>query len=59
MTLVRNFDNLKVSYKDPFDFTRLTSYLTDIYGGLKVNRGKVHYYLCMYLYYSEEVIVKV
>ena len=43
--IVRHVDDLKVSYKDSFEFTRLAVYLTDIYVGLKVNPGNVHDYL--------------
>ena len=59
MTLVSHINNLKVSHKDPFEVTRLASYMNDIYVGLKVNRGKLHNYLGMDIDYSVEVIVKV
>ena len=51
MTVVWHVENLKVSHKDSF------IYLTDIYGGLKVNCGKVQNYLGMDLYYYEEVFL--
>ena len=57
MTVVWHVENLKFSHRDPFEFTRLVEYLTDIYGGLKVNRGKVKNYLGMDLYYYEEVFL--
>ena len=59
MTVVWNVDHFKVSRKEPFEVTILSTYLTEIYGVLKVNFGKVHEYLGIDLYYSEEVILKV
>ena len=59
MTVVWHVEDLKVSHKDHFEFTRLAEYLTDIYGGLKVYRGKLHDYLGMDLDYSEKGIGKV
>ena len=59
ITLVWHVANLKVSHKDSFEATRLAAYLTYIHGGLKVNRGKLHDYLGMDLYYTEKIIVKV
>ena len=48
----------KNSHKDPFEVTIIAEYLTDICVWLKLNCGKVHDYLGMYLDYSEEVILK-
>ena len=59
ITVVWNVDHLKVSRKEPFEVTRLSTYLTEIYGGLKVDFGRVYEYLGMDLDYSEEVILKV
>ena len=59
ITVVWNVNNLKVSRKEPFEVTILSTYLTEIYGVLKVNFGKLHEYLGIDLYYSEEVILKV
>ena len=50
MTVVWHFRYLKVSHKDSFEATRLALYLTNIYGGMKVNHGKVQEYLGMKLY---------
>ena len=48
----------KNSHKDPFEVTIIATYLTDICVWLKLNCGKVHDYLGMYLDYSEEGIMK-
>ena len=50
MNVVCHVDDLKVSYKETFEVTRLTSYLNGIYFLLKVNHGKLQKYLGMYLY---------
>ena len=42
-----------------FEVTRFTSYLNEIYGGIKVSCGKVHDYLGMDLDYSDKGILKV
>ena len=50
MTVIWNMDDLKWPHKESFEVTWLAAYLTDIYGGLKVSRGKVHNYLSMVLF---------
>lgn len=40
MTVVWHVDDLKVSHRNSFEITRLASYLKDIYGKVKVSRGK-------------------
>ena len=42
ITVVWNVNNLKVSRKEPFEVTILSTYLTEIYVGLEVDFGKVH-----------------
>ena len=58
LTVLCHVDDFKVSHKDSFDIKRLSAYLTDIYGMLKVNRGKLHNHLGIDLDYSEKVVVK-
>ena len=45
MTVVWHVDDLKVSHVDSFEITNFSGYLSSIYGGLTVNRGRVHHYL--------------
>ena len=52
-------DDLKLSHKDSFEVTSLSAYLTNIYGGLKVECVKVQNYLGEDLYYSDKGVVKV
>ena len=59
MNLVCYVEYLKVLHKSPFEVTILVVYLTDTYGGLKFNRGKIHNYSGTDLDYSEGGIVKV
>ena len=59
MNMVLHVEYLKLSQKDSFEVTRLAAYLTEIYGGPKVSRGKLHDYLGMHVDYSAEAIVKV
>ena len=53
-------DDLNVSHKDPYQITKFASYISSIYGEkLTVKWNKVHDFLGMDLYYSEEESVKV
>jgi hypothetical protein len=45
MTVIWHVDDLKVSHVDAFKLTKFASYLSSIYGGLAVHRGKKHDYL--------------
>ena len=47
MTVVWHVNDFKVSHKDSFEVTKLGAYLHDIYRELKVNHGKLYYYLGM------------
>ena len=52
-------DELKVSHKDPVHITKFACYLLLIYvKEIRVKRGKVHYYLDMYIDSSEKGAVK-
>jgi hypothetical protein len=53
MTLIWHVDDLKVSHVDAFELTKFASYLSTIYGGLAVHRGKKHDYLGTDLDYSD------
>ena len=57
-TVVWHVDNLKLSHVEIFDTTNLSGYLSTVYGGLTVHRGKVHAYLGMDLNYSKKGVVK-
>ena len=60
MSVVWNFDYLKLSHKDSFEVTNFFHYLLMICGEkLKLHRGKVHDYLGMDLYYSETRVLTV
>ena len=60
MTVTWNVDDIKVYHEYPFRVTKFDAYLSLIYGkNIKVTRGKVHGYLCMDLYYSEDGKVKI
>ena len=59
VTVVWNVDDLKVSYRDPFEVTSSPQYLLTIYWNkLKVHRGKINDYLGMYLDYLDTGVVK-
>ena len=51
-------DYLKVSHLDIFKIATVSVYLSSIYGGLIVHRGKVHGDLGMYLDHSKKGAVK-
>jgi hypothetical protein len=59
MTVTWHVDDLKVSHVDAFELTKFASYLSSIYGGLAVHRGKKLDYLGMDLDYSEKRKVKI
>ena len=59
MTVVWHVDDLKLSHADPWEVTKLAEYLSGIYGGLTVHRGKEHVYLGMELGYSTPGSVEV
>ena len=59
MTVVCYVEYLKVLHNSPFEVTILVVYLTDTYGGLTFNHGKVHNYSGTDLDYSEGGIMKV
>ena len=46
--------DFKVSHKDEFEITRFTTYLQDIYGGIKASHGKVNDYLGIKLDYYKK-----
>ena len=55
MTVCWHVDDFKVSHKDPFEVTKLSTYLAGIYGDkITVTRGPLHEYLGMDLYFSEK-----
>ena len=58
MKVLWHVDDLKVSHFDTFEFTKFVGYLSSIYGGLTVHRGKVYEYLGMELNYIKKVTVK-
>ena len=58
MMIVWYVDNLKVSHVDSFEIIKFYGYLSIIYGGPTVHKGKVHNYLGMYLDQSKQGIVK-
>ena len=51
MTVVCHVDLLKMSHVDSFEITKFAGYMPCIYGGFIVHRGKVNYYLRIYLNY--------
>jgi hypothetical protein len=53
LTVIWHVKDLKVSHVDAFELTKFASYLSSIYEGLAVHRGKKHNYLGMDLDYSE------
>ena len=54
-TVIWHVDDLQASHMDPLESTKLALYLSGIYVNyLSVNRGKIHDYLGMQLYYSEK-----
>ena len=59
MTEVWYVDDSKLSHVNSFEITKFAGYLPIIYGGITVNRGEVHDYLGINLYYSEQVKVQV
>ena len=59
MTVVWNVDDLKVSHVYSFEITKFAGYLSSIYGGLTVHRGKVNDHLVMDLEYIEQGKLKV
>ena len=56
--LVWHVDYLHVSHLNSFEVTKFAVYLSSIYWGLIVHRGKVHEYLGIDLNYSEKLKVK-
>ena len=58
MTVLWNSYDLKVSHVSRFKATKFARYLSIIYGGLTVYRGKVHKYLVIDLDYSKKGTVK-
>ena len=60
MTSTWHVDDLKVSYKDPYQVTKFPAYISSVYGkNLNINRGKVHDYLGLDLDYYEYGKVKI
>ena len=60
MTVLWNFDDLKVSHMDMFEATKFYQYFSRIYGNkLKIHIGNIHYCLGIYLDYLETGVVKV
>ena len=58
MMVVLHVDDLKVSHVNSFEITNFAGYLSSIYGLLTVHRVKLHEYFSMYLYYIEQVTLK-
>ena len=56
--VVWHVDDLKVSHVDIFEITKFAWYLKIIYGGLSVQRVKLHDYLEMDLDYSKQGTLK-
>ena len=59
MMVVWNVDDLNVSNVNTFEITKFSGYLSSIYRGLTVHRGKVQDYLGMDLDYIKKGTVKV
>ena len=59
MTVVWPVGDLHFSHKEIFEVTDFYQYSSTINGGkLKGHMGNIHYYLGIYLYYSEPGVVK-
>ena len=62
MTISWHVDDVKISHKDPKVVTEFVDWVKKVYGKereVKVSRGKRHFYLGMWLDYSEEGKVKI
>ena len=60
MAVAWHINEPKVSHKDPFEVTKFSTHLSNVYGKkLTVNRLKVHDYLGMYLDYPDPGVAKV
>ena len=51
MKVVCHVDDLKLSHVDIFEITKFAGYMSSIYGGLIVYRGKVNAYLVIDIEY--------
>ena len=59
MIVIWNVDDLNASHVDIFEVIKFSGYLSNIYGGHSVHRGKINDYLGIDLDYSKQVKVKV
>ena len=58
MMVLCHVDDLKLSHVKSFEITKFAGYLSSIYGGITVHRGKVNDFLGMDLDYIEQATVK-
>ena len=57
MMVVWDFDDLKVYHMEILHITKLSGYLSRIYGGFTDHRVKVHDYLDMDIDYNKKILV--
>ena len=59
MTITWHVDDLKVSHKNPWRINEVVEKLMQIYGNIKIKRGKIHNYLVICLDYLKKLKISV